>query len=146
MPAAEALLDSNVLLYALSGAPEERPKRECAAGLIASENFGTSYQIVMETWVVATRKMERPIMEEKVAAFLERILVFPCVPGTPDLYRRAVRLAQRYGIHPDDGAILAAAQELGAQTVYSEDLSHGQTYDGVKVVNPFHGLAARVSS
>ena len=71
------------------------------------------------------------------AAFLERILVFPCVPGTPDLYRRAVRLAQRYGIHPYDGAILAAAQELGAQTVYSEDLSHGQTYDGVKVVNPF---------
>ena len=57
MPAAEALLDSNVLLYALSGAPEERPKRERAAGLIASENFGTSYQIVMETWVVATRKM-----------------------------------------------------------------------------------------
>ncbi|MEI6781666.1 MAG: PIN domain-containing protein, partial [Verrucomicrobiota bacterium] len=66
-----------------------------------------------------------------------RILVIPCVPGTPDLYRRAVRLSQRYKIHPYDGAILAAAQELGAQTVYSEDLSHGQTYDGVKVVNPF---------
>jgi predicted nucleic acid-binding protein len=146
MPAAEALLDSNVLLYALSGAPEERPKRECAASLIASENFGTSYQIVMETWVVATRKMQRPVKEEKVAAFLERILVFPCVPGTPDLYRRALRLAQRYGIHPYDGAIVAAAQELGAHTLYSEDLNHGQTYDGVKVVNPFYGLAARVSS
>ena len=116
------------------------------AGLIASVNFGTSYQVVMETWVVATRKMARPVKEEKVAAFLERILVFPCVPGTPDLYRQAVRLAQRYGIHPYDGAILAAARELGAPTVYSEDLSHGQTYDGVKVVNPFRGLAARVTS
>ena len=83
MPAAEVLLDSNVLLYALSGAPEERPKRECAAGIIAHENFGTSYQILMETWVVATRKMARPIKEARVAAFLERILVFPCVPGTP---------------------------------------------------------------
>ena len=38
MLAAEALLDSNVLLYALSGAPEERPKRECAAGIIAHES------------------------------------------------------------------------------------------------------------
>jgi predicted nucleic acid-binding protein len=47
---------------------------------------------------------------------------------------------------PCEGAIQAAARELGAQTVYSEDLSHGQTYDGVKVVNPFHGLAASVSS
>ena len=100
----------------------------------------------MEIWVVATRKMERPVTVEKVAAFLEKILVFPCVPGTPDLYRRAVRLAQRYGVHPYDAAILAAAQELGARTLYSEDLSHGQTYDGVKVVNPFHGLAARVFS
>ncbi len=96
MPAAEALLDSNVLLYALSGAPEERPKRNHAVSLIATENFGTSYQIVMETWVVATRKMERPIGAEKVAAFLERILVFPCVPGTPGLYRRGLSHNQTY--------------------------------------------------
>jgi predicted nucleic acid-binding protein len=100
----------------------------------------------MEAWVVATRKMERPVQPEKVAAFLEKILVFPCVAGTPGLYRQAVRLVQRYGVHPYDAAVLAAAQELGAHTVYSEDLSHGQDYDGVKVVNPFHGLAPRASS
>jgi predicted nucleic acid-binding protein len=35
---------------------------------------------------------------------------------------------------------------MGAHTVYSEDLSHGQTCDAVKVVNPFYGSAARVSS
>ncbi len=140
MPAADVLLDSNVLLYALSSAPDERPKRDRATKLIASENFGTSYQVVMETWVVATRKMERPIQMEKAAAFLEKLLVFPCVPGTPGLYRQAVQLAQRFGVHPYDAAILAAAQELGAHTVYSEDLNHGQDYDGVKVVNPFRGL------
>jgi len=39
-----------------------------------------------------------------------------------------------------DAAIVAAARELGAGTLYSEDLSHGQEYDGVKVVNPFLGL------
>jgi predicted nucleic acid-binding protein len=37
----------------------------------------------------------------------------------------------------NNAAILAAAHELGAHTVYSEDLSHGQDYDGVKVINPF---------
>ena len=46
-------------------------------------------------------------------------------------------MGQQCSRHPYDRAILAAAQELGAQTVYSKDLSHGQTYDGVKVVNPF---------
>lgn len=31
----------------------------------------------------------------------------------------------------------AAAKQMGCQTLYSEDLNHGQVYDGVTVVNPF---------
>jgi predicted nucleic acid-binding protein len=137
MPAAETMLDSNVLVYALSDAPNERAKRERAAQLLASQDFGTSYQVVMETWVVATRKMAHPVSPDKVGAFLERILAFPCVFGTPGLYRQAVLMAARYGVYPYDAAVLAAAKELGATTLFSEDLGHGQVYDGVRVVNPF---------
>ena len=137
MPAADALLDSNVLVYALSDAKREQPKRDAARRLLAQEEFGTSYQVLMETWVVATRKMAKPVPEEKVAAFLERVLVFPCVPGTAELYRQAFRLSRHYEIHPYDAAVVAAAQELGARTFYSEDLSDGQDYDGVRVINPF---------
>jgi predicted nucleic acid-binding protein len=36
-----------------------------------------------------------------------------------------------------DGAIVAAAQSLGAGVLYTEDLSHGQDYGGVRVENPF---------
>ncbi len=140
MPAADVLLDSNVLLYALSDAPAERARRDRAADLIATEDFGTSYQVLMETWVVATRKIERPVPAIKVSAFLERILIFPCVPGTDGLYRQAFRLADRYRIHPYDAAILAAAQELGARRVLSQDFNDGQDYGGVTVVNPFRGL------
>ena len=140
MPAAEVMLDSNVLVYALSDAPPERKKRNTAATLLAEQDFGTSYQVLMETWVVATRRMAKPVPEEKVAVFLDRVLAFPCVPGAADLYRQAFRLSRRYEIHPYDAAIVAAAQELGAHTLYSEDLSDGQEYDGVKVVNPFVAL------
>jgi predicted nucleic acid-binding protein len=38
-----------------------------------------------------------------------------------------------------DAAILAAASQMGCQTLYSEDLNDGQTYDGVTVINPFSG-------
>jgi predicted nucleic acid-binding protein len=140
MPAAEVMLDSNVLVYALSDAPSERKKRDTAATLLAEQDFGTSYQVLMETWVVATRKIAKPVAEQKVAAFLDRVLAFPCVPGTADLYRQAFRLSRRYEIHPYDTAIVAAAQELGAHTLYSEDLSDGQEYDGVKIANPFLAL------
>ncbi len=140
MPAAEAMLDSNVLVYALSDAPTERRKRDRAADLLATKDFGTSYQIIMETWVVATRKMRVPVDPEKVRAFLEKILAHPLVTGTAGLFFEAQGLSARYGIHPYDAAIVAAAKELGAETLYSEDLSHGQVYDGVRVINPFQGL------
>ena len=63
MPAAEVMLDSNVLVYALSDALSERKKRNTAATLLAEQDFGTSYQVLMETWVVATRKMAKPVPE-----------------------------------------------------------------------------------
>ncbi len=47
MPAAKALLDSNILVYAMSDAPEERAKRDRVKQLIATEDFGTSYQDMM---------------------------------------------------------------------------------------------------
>jgi predicted nucleic acid-binding protein len=138
---AEAFLDSNVLLYALSDAPAEAAKQSRAAELIRTLDFGTSYQVLMETWVTATRKFARPVPAKRVAAFLERLTVFPCVAGTPALFHQAFLLSQRYQVHPYDAAILAAAAELGATTVYSEDLNHGQSYGGVKVINPFKQLA-----
>ena len=60
MPVAEAMLDSNVLVYALSDDPEERFKRQRAAHLIASQDFGTSYQVVMETWSSPREKWLNP--------------------------------------------------------------------------------------
>ncbi len=81
--------------------------------------------------------MERPVKAEKVAAFLEKILVFPCAQGTPGLYRQAVRLAHRYGVHPYDAAILAAAHETGRAHRLFRGPEPRAGYDGVKVINPF---------
>lgn len=140
MPAVDAFFDSNVLIYAMSDAGNERAKRDRSLALIGSENFGTSYQVLMETWVVAAYKMRQSVAAEKVAAFIEKILVFPCVQGTASLYREAFNLAAQYQIHPYDAAIVAAARELGAKTLFTEDLSDGQIYGGVKAVNPFRSI------
>ena len=140
MPGVEVFLDSNVLLYLLSDAPAESGRRDRAAQIIASMQFGLSYQVLMETWVAATRKFARPVSETRVLALMEALAEFPCVEGTVGLYRQAALLSRRYKIHPYDAAIVAAARELEAPALYSEDLNHGQSYDGVKVVNPFRDL------
>ncbi|WP_295445020.1 hypothetical protein [uncultured Thiodictyon sp.] len=49
-----------------------------------------------------------------------------------------VLVAQRFGFSYYDSLIVAAAQEAGCDTVYSEDLQHGQVVGpGLTVVNPF---------
>lgn len=137
MPGADVLLDSNVLIYALPRDPEEPSKQARARELIAAGNFGLSFQILQEVFVTATRKLAVPLAPEAALRFLRPFLLFPVVDGTADLFQEAARLSIRFQIHYYDAAILAAARELGAEMVYSEDLSHGQQYDGVRVVNPF---------
>ena len=55
------------------------------------------------------------------------------------LFDDAVALSLRYRIGYHDSAILAAARQLKCKLVYSEDLTHGQDYHGVRVENPFRG-------
>lgn len=59
-------------------------------------------------------------------------------PNTPATILRAIGVAQRYGFSWFDSLIVAAALECGCQTLYSEDLQHGQLLDTtLRVVNPF---------
>jgi predicted nucleic acid-binding protein len=143
MPVVEVFLDSNVVLYALADEPSEQSKRDRVAEILATAQFGISYQVLMEIWVTATRKFKRPVAEDKVLRFIENLLEFPCVEGSAGLYRQAALVSRRYDIHPYDAAIVAAARELEAPMLYSEDLNHGQVYAGVQLVNPFRDLTRR---
>ena len=87
--------------------------------------------------MVVTRKFKRPLSIADAEVFLDALTRLPVIPVTPQLIRGGIRLHERYRISYWDGAILAAAKELAATTVFSEDLNHGQTYDGVTVLNPF---------
>jgi len=51
--------------------------------------------------------------------------------------RRAFEIQGQFQISYWDAVIVAAAQELGRDTLYSEDLNDGQDYGGVVVKNPF---------
>ena len=54
------------------------------------------------------------------------------------MFRSAVSISRGFGLsYLLDGAILAAARACGCDTVYSEELSDHQDYDGVNVINPF---------
>jgi predicted nucleic acid-binding protein len=60
------------------------------------------------------------------------------VPVGAQTVREATRLAARYQLSHWDSVIVAAAHLAGYESLYSEDLQHGQVIDGrLTIINPF---------
>ena len=134
---ARVFFDTNVLVYAAVGTGKEERKRKRALELIESEDFGTSAQVLQEFFVTVVKKASRPLSAAKALEWIEQWAAFPCQAVDRQLVQIAVELSQRYAISYWDAAILAAADALGSDTVYTEDLNDGQQYGRMRVVNPF---------
>jgi predicted nucleic acid-binding protein len=133
----EVFLDTNILLYAASGSPVDAEKRKISRQIMRSENFGVSTQVLQEFFVNAVRKAQLKMTPVEARTWMSGLDERPCLIVDRELIGLSVAKSIRYKISYWDGAILAAAEALGATTLYSEDLSHGQSYGPVKVVNPF---------
>lgn len=135
------LVDTNVLLYAVSAAAGETAKRERAIALLESGGLSLSAQVLGEFFHQATRPT-RPnaLTAARALAFLAALDAFPVQPVTHEVFLAAVTLSERYGLSYWDSAILAAARAMECDAVYSEDMSAQQDYDGIAVINPFADL------
>ncbi len=131
-------IDTNVLLYAVGRRQIESGKRSKARSILADEAFGLSVQVLQEFYVQATRSTRPDPLTHRQAADLVLLWSqFPIQPMTIELVASAMETAARFQISYWDAAIIEAARLLGCSEVLSEDLSHGQDYDGVRVTNPF---------
>ncbi len=130
-------LDTNIFVYAVSAAEEDQKKRRIARKLLADEEFSLSLQVVQEFINTCLNKIRLGQSREAIAQTVEQLLAYPCLSPSTDLIRYAFALQGRYQISYWDAAILAAATELSCSTLYTEDLSHGQSYGTVQVINPF---------
>jgi predicted nucleic acid-binding protein len=136
----DCFLDTNILVYAVSAAEADAAKRARALDLVRQSDFGLSAQVLQEFYVTVTRKIRKPLAPELAVALMDEYRVFPTVPTDYPLIVAAVELSLRHGISYWDGAIVAAAEVLEAEVLYTEDLNHGQQYGPVRAVNPFLGI------
>ena len=131
-------VDTNVLIYAVSSLPEDADKRDRAEELLRTPDLAFSVQVFQEFYHQATRPTRRGrLTHEDALAFLGGLLKFPVQEITLDVFQSAVSIRRQFGLSYWDGAILAAALATGCDAVYSEDLSDGQDYGGIRVINPF---------
>ena len=135
----EAFVDTNLFVYAhdTQAGPKSIRAQELLKQLWGERRGVLSTQVLQEFCVNVRRKFQQPMTAAEVR---EAVLVYASwriVVNTSDSVLRALELEQRYKISFWDAMIVQAAESAGCEVLYSEDLSHGQEYGGVRVVNPF---------
>ncbi len=135
---APAFLDTNILLYSISTAADEAAKRERAIELIESGGCALSVQVLQEFYVQATRASRANALPHQAAVGLIRAWRrFPVQEITLAVVDAALEIAARHRLNYWDSCIIAAAQALTCDRLYSEDMSHGQRIGELTIFNPF---------
>ena len=132
-------VDTNVLLYSISRAPDEQDKAKQANEILSRRDLALSVQVLQEFYVQATRTSRPdPITHEQAVKLIQSFQRFPVQDIASEILTAALTVRQRYQLSYWDAAIIEASRAMGYSQVLSEDLNDGQDYGGVRVTNPFH--------
>ena len=132
------LVDTNILLYAVSRMDSDVGKRTQAAITLKEPDLALSVQVLQEFYYQVTRPHgPAGLTHEQAMEFLQPFRALPTQEITVELFEMAAAMKEKFALSYWDAAILAAANILGCEAVYSEDMSEQQDYDGLRVINPF---------
>ena len=135
-------VDTNILIYAIGLQPAPPEKKAIAREILTYSDIALSVQVLQEFYVQATHPRRRDALSHDTAVrLIEKWQRFRIQDNTVAVLQSTLRLKERFQTSYWDAAILAAAQAARCQELLSEDLNHGQDYDGVMVVNPFLATA-----
>jgi predicted nucleic acid-binding protein len=133
-------VDTNVLVYAVD--LYEPVKMQKATALLS----GLSGSSLVIPWQVAVEFLGRMrhwetlgrVSRTETEKYLNRfVLTARIAHPTANTLGESLALSAKYSLSHWDSLLLAACNEAGVTTLYSEDMSHNAIYGAVKVVNPF---------
>jgi predicted nucleic acid-binding protein len=139
MKGAKIFLDTNVIIYAYdnSAGVKHEIARQIVADLWTSGQGLLSTQVIQEFYVNVTRKIPKPLAIDLAREIIVDFIKWDMVVNDGDSILDAIAIQQRHKFSFWDAMIISSAVSGGADMLYSEDLSHGQTINGVAIVNPF---------
>ena len=132
-----AFVDTNILIYAVDRAGEIPRKRQIAREIILLPRLHLSVQVLNEFISVARNPKKLGLSRDHEARWLREWFEFRIAAITFLTFQKALELHLSYQLSHWDSLIIASARENACSIVYSEDMNHGQNYDGVQVINPF---------
>ncbi len=131
-------VDTNILMYAhdaTAGVKHERA-RALVEEMWRTRSGVVSTQVLQELCVNLRRKAGRPLDLKTTREIVTDYLCWEVVVNTGESILEALEIEDRYRISFWDALVIQAAESSGAVVLYSEDLSDGETYGSVRIVNP----------
>ncbi len=131
-------VDTNILMYAhdtFAGEKHERAKA-LVEELWRDRTGVVSTQVLQELSVNLRKKVRRPLDAKATREIVADYLTWQVIVNSGESILEAIDLEHRFQISFWDALVIHAAQLSGAEILYSEDLSNGQTYGSVRVINP----------
>ncbi len=132
-------VDSNILIYAHD--LDAGAKRLCAAARLRElwdSGIGRmSTQVLQEFCVNVTRKIPRPLSGAAAREVVGNYACWVHSPITPATVIRASEIGEAWKLSFWDSMIVAAAEQVAATELLTEDLNHGQIVAGIRIHNPF---------
>src|SRR5262249_14845595 len=129
----------NILMYAhdkAAGAKHDRAKA-LVEELWRDRTGVISTQVLQELAVYLQRKTAKPLDAMTTRDIVADYLTWQIVVNGGDSTLGSLQLETRYQISFWDALVVHAALSAGTEVLYSEDLSEGQLYGPVRVINPF---------
>ena len=134
-------MDANILVYAHdASAGDKHAIALRIMGDLWTSGLGVlSTQVLQEFFAVATKKIPKPLDVPAAKEIIRVLLKWNVVINNGESILNAIEVHQKYRYSFWDSMIIESAIRGGASLLLSEDLSDGQTIEGVTVKNPFVG-------
>ena len=132
-------LDTNILVYAYDNHdPQKQDKaQQLLTSGIEQENLVLSVQVMGEFFNAANRHIPEPLTPDEVGEIINTLSILPIQEVDLAMVNRAIDTHKKYQISYWDSLIVSAAERAKCTEIISEDLSDGQSYNGIRVRNPF---------
>lgn len=133
-------IDTNVFVYEVDANSDGKSKvaKRLIEEALAEGSACISTQVMREFINVTGFKTKDTFSPEEIERYVKAVLE-PLLVSIPPAqhYLHAMALAKRYQLSFYDAMIVAAAEMMQCDTIYSEDMQHGMKIGRVTIRNPF---------
>lgn len=131
--------DTNILVYAFDKSDKE--KHTIASNLIKiafeNRNGSISTQVLQEFFVVTTQKIEKPLSINEARDTINDFSVWTVIDTNLPVIMQAIEVMKGHTLSFWDSLIICAAKVAGCSAIYTEDLSHKQVIENIRIINPY---------